>query len=124
MTAKDLKTIDRISGINILVAVLALSIGAMFGVFQGLEHAKVFNIYPFLQPVIKTYYQGLTLHGALNAVVWTTFFICGFFTFVFPRSFNRPLRYPWLSWTALILMIVGLVTAAVPMLTNNASVLY
>ena len=51
LTAKDLKTIDRISGINILVAVLALSIGAMFGVFQGLEHAKVFNIYPFLQPV-------------------------------------------------------------------------
>jgi cytochrome c oxidase subunit 1 len=124
LTAKDLKTIDRIAGINVVVAVLALSIGALFGVFQGLEHAKVFNIYPFLQPVIKTYYQGLTLHGALNAIVWTTFFICGFFTFVFPRSFNRPLRYPWLSWVAVITMIVGLVTAAVPMLTNNATVLY
>jgi cytochrome c oxidase subunit 1 len=92
LTAKDLKTIDRIAGINVVVAVLALSIGALFGVFQGLEHAKVFNIYPWLQPVIKTYYQGLTLHGALNAVVWTTFFICGFFTFAFVRSINRPLQ--------------------------------
>jgi cytochrome c oxidase subunit I len=124
LTAKDLKTVDRITGINVFVAVLALSIGALFGVFQGLEHAKVIDIYPFLQPVIKTYYQGLTLHGALNAIVWTTFFICGFFTFAFVRSFNRPLRYPWLSWTGLILMIVGLVMTAIPMLMNNATVLY
>lgn len=124
LTEKDLKTIDRITGINIIVAILALSIGALLGVFQGLEHSKVLDIYPFLQPVIKTYYQGLTLHGALNAITWTTFFICGFFTFAVPRSFNRPLRYPWMSWLALGLMVVGLVTAAIPMLLNNASVLY
>ena len=68
LTEKDLKTIDRITGINIIVAILALSIGALLGVFQGLEHSKVLDIYPFLQPVIKTYYQGLTLHGALNAI--------------------------------------------------------
>ncbi len=108
LTAKDLKLVDRVAGLNILVAVLALSIGALFGVFQGLEHAKVLDIYPFLQPVIKTYYQGLTLHGALNAVVWTTFFICGFFTFAFVRSINRPLRYPWMSVLAFIVMVVGL----------------
>lgn len=124
LTEKDLKTIDRITGMNIAVAILALSIGAMFGIFQGLEHAKVFNIYPFLQPVIKTYYQGLTLHGALNAITWTTFFICGFFTYAVPRSFNRPLRYPWLSYVAFAVMLIGLVTAAIPMLLNNASVLY
>jgi cytochrome c oxidase subunit 1 len=124
LTAKDLKTIDRITGINIIVAILALSIGALLGVFQGLEHARVIDIYPFLQPLIKTYYQGLTLHGALNAITWTTFFICGFFTFAVPRSFNRPLRYPWMSWLALALMVIGLVMAAIPMLLNNATVLY
>ena len=124
LTSKDLKTIDRITGSNIIVAILALSIGALLGVFQGLEHSKVLDVYPFLQPVIKTYYQGLTLHGALNAITWTTFFICGFFTYSVPRVFNRPLRYPWMSWLAFGLMTVGLVTAAVPMLLNNASVLY
>jgi len=77
LTAEHLKLVDRVAGWNILVGVLALSIGALLGVFQGLEHARVIDIYPWLQPVIKTYYQGLTLHGALNAVVWTTFFICG-----------------------------------------------
>ena len=124
LTAKDLKLVDRLAGLNVLVGVLALSIGALLGVFQGLEHAKVLNIYPWLNPVIKTYYQGLTLHGALNAVVWTTFFICGFFTFSFVRSINRPLKYPWMSTVGFVVMVVGLVTAAVPMLTNNASVLY
>ncbi|MEJ5249426.1 MAG: cbb3-type cytochrome c oxidase subunit I, partial [Caldilinea sp.] len=124
LTAEHLKQVDRIAGLNILVAILALSIGALLGVFQGLEHARVINIYPWLQPVIKTYYQGLTLHGALNAIVWTTFFICGFFTFAFVRSLNRPLKYLWMSWLALGVMVLGLLTAAVPMLTNQASVLY
>lgn len=124
LTSKDLKTIDRVTGANITVAIVALSVGALLGVFQGLEHSKVLDVYPFLQPVIKTYYQGLTLHGALNAITWTTFFICGFFTYAVPRVFNRPLRYPWMSWLAFGLMTVGLVTAAVPMLMNNASVLY
>ena len=58
LTAKDLKLVDRLAGWNIAVGVLALSIGALLGVFQGLEHAKVMDIYPWLNPVIKTYYQG------------------------------------------------------------------
>lgn len=124
LTAQHLHLADRVAGWNIAVGVLALSIGALFGVFQGLEHAKVLDIYPWLQPVIKTYYQGLTLHGALNAVVWTTFFICGFFIFAFVRSLNRPYLYPKLNVIAFVVMLVGLLTAAVPMLMNNATVLY
>ena len=124
LTAQHLHLADRVAGWNIAVGVLALSIGALFGVFQGLEHAKVLDIYPWLQPVIKTYYQGLTLHGALNAVVWTTFFICGFFMFAFVRSLNRPYLYPKLNVIAFVVMLIGLLTAAVPMLMNNATVLY
>lgn len=124
LSEKDLKLVNRITGLNIFVGMLALAIGVTLGVFQGLEHAKVVDVYPLLRPVIQTYYQGLTLHGALNAIVWTTFFICGFFTFAFVRSFNRPLRYPWMAWAGFGVMFVGLLTAAVPMLTNNASVLY
>ena len=54
LTSKDLKTIDRITGANITIAIVALSVGALLGVFQGLEHSRVLDIYPFLQPVIKT----------------------------------------------------------------------
>jgi cytochrome c oxidase subunit 1 len=73
---------------------------------------------------IKSYYQGLTLHGVLNALVWTTFFICGFFTYSITHSLNRPLRYPWVNWLGLGLMTAGLLLAAYPLFWNLATVLY
>lgn len=123
MTAQDEQTIRRLTGISIGVAMSALSIGLLIGVLQGLEHAG-FNFYPLLKPFIKSYYQGLTLHGVLNALVWTTFFICGFFTYAVTHSLNRPLRYPKVNWLGLGLMIVGLLFAAFPALMDWATVLY
>jgi len=123
LTARDLTIVDRLTGWNIGIAIGALSIGAIFGVLQGLEHAGL-DLYPLLRPVLQSYYQGLTLHGVLNALIWTTFFICGFFTFATVRSLKRPLRYPWLNTVALIVMGVGLLVAAFPILFNMATVLY
>lgn len=123
LTDSDRRTTRRLTAWNVGLGILALTIGLALGVLQGLEHAGL-NLYGPLEPVIKTYYQGLTIHGVLNAIVWTTFFICGFFTYVVVHSFKRPLRYPWISWLALILMIVGLLMAAYPMFSNLASVLY
>ena len=94
LTAQDVRTINRITGTAIGMAMAALSIGVTLGVFQGMEHAG-FDWYWALRPLlIQTYYQGLTLHGVLNALVWTTFFICGFFTFATTHTLKRPLRYP------------------------------
>jgi len=107
----------------ILVALVGLALGSLFGPLQALEHMGI-NIYPALQPVLQSYYQGLTLHGVLNALVWTTFFICGFLTLVVVTSLKRALAAPWLSWLSFGLMVVGLVIAAVPLLLNQASVLY
>lgn len=123
LTEKDLKTIDNLTGWNIGFGVGALTLGLFLGVLQGLEHAGI-NLYSYIEPVIKSYYQGLSIHGVLNALVWTTFFICGFFTYSTTRSLNRPLRYPWINYTALGLMIVGLLLAAYPLLANMATVLY
>lgn len=123
LTEADLKIVDRITGWNIGISIGALTVGLALGVLQGLEHAGL-DLYPFLTPILKSYYQGLTIHGVLNALVWTTFFICGFFTFATVRSLNRPLRYPWLSTAALIVMVVGLLMTGVPLLGNAASVLY
>ena len=123
LTEKDLAVVDRLTGLNIGVATGALSVGLLLGVLQGLEHAG-FDFYPYIAPAIATYYQGLTIHGVLNALVWTTFFICGFFTFATVRSLDRPLRYPWLNQAAFYVMLAGLLITAYPLLTNLASVLY
>ncbi|MFZ8833067.1 MAG: hypothetical protein ACO2O5_02505 [Candidatus Caldipriscus sp.] len=54
---------------HIVVAIASVSVGIIFGLLQVLSRAKIFVISNDL------YYQGLTLHGVLNAVVFTTFFI-------------------------------------------------
>jgi cytochrome c oxidase subunit 1 len=110
------------------VATLALSIGSLFGPLQALEFSGLTlggrDLYALFQPLLASYYQGLTLHGVLNALIWTTFFITGFFTLTVTYGLRRPLAYPKLGWLGFILMTLGLLTAAVPILLNEASVLY
>ena len=55
----------RFVGLHLLFGLLALAIGSLFGPMQALEFAKV-DLYQLLQPLLKSYYQGLTLHGVLN----------------------------------------------------------
>ncbi|MCB9137832.1 MAG: cbb3-type cytochrome c oxidase subunit I [Caldilineaceae bacterium] len=123
LTQADINIADRIAGTSIFIAASALLIGVTLGVMQGLEHVGI-NLYVYVQPWVASYYHGLTMHGVLNALVWTTFFIVGFFTFAIVRSLNRPLRWPRLNVLALIVMVFGLLLAAIPMLSNNATVLY
>ncbi len=123
LTDSDLKVVDRITGWYVGISIAALTIGLALGVLQGLEHVGL-DLYPYLTPIFKSYYHGLTIHGVLNALVWTTFFICGFFTFATVRSLNRPLRYPRLAYAALLVMVGGLILTGIPMLANMATVLY
>lgn len=123
LTEADHKRINRLTGWNLGIAIGAISLGAWLGVLQGLEHTGL-DLYKYLAPGIKTYYQGLTIHGVLNALVWTTFFICGFFTFVVANSLKRPMRYMWLNNAAFIVMLVGLLFTAYPLFANLATVLY
>ncbi len=116
-------TEKKIVSWHVLVALVALALGSLFGPLQALEHMGI-NLYPYLQPLVQSYYQGLTLHGVLNALVWTTFFITGFLTLTTVRSLNKPLTHPRVSWVGLVVMVVGLVMAAIPLLLNMASVLY
>src|SRR6266478_62287 len=66
-------TESRLAGAYLVIALVALFVGVVTGLFQALSHAGV-NLYPQLTPVVASYYQGLTLHGVMNALVWTTFF--------------------------------------------------
>lgn len=113
----------RFIGWHLLVAIIALAIGTLFGPLQALEHAGL-DLYPYISPVIKSYYQGLTLHGVLNALVWTTFFITGFFNLTVTYGLKKRLTHPRLNRAGFIIMVVGLVMTAVPLLLNQATVLY
>ena len=109
--------------LHLLFAFIALAIGTLFGPLQAFEFSGV-DFYPLLEPVIQSYYQGLTLHGVLNALIFTTFFITGFLTLTTIYGLKRPLKYPLLNRIGFWTMVVGLVMAAVPILLNQASVLY
>jgi cytochrome c oxidase subunit 1 len=113
----------RLTGAYLLVALLALLGGVVTGLFQALEHAGV-DLYPRLFPVIRSYYHGLSLHGVLNALVFTTFFIAGFLPFLTARALGTPLRSPGLHWLTFWLMTGGLLLAAVPLVGNAATVMF
>src|SRR5215470_12178269 len=113
----------RLAGAYLVIALIALFVGIVTGLFQALSHAGV-NLYPHLTPVVASYYQGLTLHGVMNALVWTTFFICGFLPFVATRALGMPLASSSLAWVTYGLMTGGLVLAAIPLLGNAATVMF
>ncbi|HEV8663146.1 MAG TPA: cbb3-type cytochrome c oxidase subunit I [Candidatus Methylomirabilis sp.] len=114
---------NRLAGAYLAVALVALFGGVVTGLFQALEHAGL-DLYPRLAPVIQSYYHGLSLHGVLNVLVWTTFFICGFLPFMTARALGMPLVGRPLAWATFWLMTGGLVLAAVPLVGNAATVLF
>lgn len=117
------KTEKKLTSWHIIVALSSLSIGGFFGPTQAWEHAG-WNLYPAMQLFIASYYQGLSIHGIMNALFFTTFFITGFLSYITAHSLGRPLRYPKLGWAGFFTMLLGLFMAIVPLFLNLASILY
>jgi len=113
----------RFIGGHLLIAIIALGVGSLFGPLQAFEFGGL-DLYQYIEPVFKSYYQGLTIHGVLNALVWTTFFIVGFTNFTTIRGLGRPLAKPIINKVGFGTMVVGLVMTAFPLLLNQATVLY
>ncbi len=113
----------RFIGGHLFVAIVALGIGSMFGPLQAFEFSGL-DLYPYIEPLFKSYYQGLTLHGVLNALVWTTFFIVGFTNFTTIKGLGRPLVKPIINVIGFWTMVIGLLMTAAPLLLNKATVLY
>lgn len=111
----------RIIGGYLWVSMAALALGLLFGPLQALDKAGV-NIYPF--PQARYYYQGLSLHGVAMVLLWTTFFISGFLSFVTSWSLRRPLASPRLTVAAFATMVTGTVLAATALLLNLATVMF
>ena len=121
--AEEFRSENRLTAAYLIVAHVALFIGVVLGLFQALEYAGI-NLYPLVSPLIQSYYHGLSLHGVLNVLVWTTFFISGFLTFVTVRALGTPLQGKVLGWTAFAVMVAGLVITAVPLIGNQATVMF
>ena len=123
MAENPLRLEEKLTAWHVGIALGALFLGTWFGPLQVLEHAGI-DLYGNLAPGIRSYYQGLTLHGVLNALVYTTFFITGFLTFATVHSLKTKLRFPWINILGLGAMAAGLVMTAVPLLLDDATVLY
>ncbi|SDZ12962.1 cytochrome c oxidase subunit 1 [Evansella caseinilytica] len=109
-----------LSIVHIAIAFVAFLLGVFGGLLQGLVRGGMIEL-----PSWIGYYQILTLHGVLLALVFTTYIIFGFFFAGMSKThgaFSDGLRK--LGWAGFSVLSLGTVIAAVMMLTNQASVLY
>ena len=114
------KSLKRLIYWELGIPIALLSIGIYHGLMQTIYRAGVLQQSAFAH---LDYYQGLTLHGVINAIVLTTFFAVAFghatMAFYFKREPNK--KVAWLSFW---LMVIGTGLASWAMLSGKASVLY
>jgi cytochrome c oxidase subunit 1 len=53
--------------------------------------------------LVPSYCQSVSLHGVLNVLAWTTFFICGFVPFIASRALGSPLVHGLVGGTDALL---------------------
>lgn len=106
----------------LMLGFAALLVGTLFGPLQAFNYAGI-DLYTFLKPLVQSYYQGLTIHGVLNAIVFTQLFGQAVMLYLPSRELGlRPnMTLAWVSWW---MALVGLLITALPILANAASVLY
>lgn len=102
---------------------VALLLGGLYGPLQALDKMGV-DLYPLLPGVFRSYYLGLTLHGVGLALLFTFSFIIGFLSFAIIHGLQRPLASRKLGWAAFWSITGGTILALLPLLTNQATVLW
>jgi len=122
--AAYLASLKKVTQYYVVTAFLALFVGVLIGPLQALNYGGI-NVYdiPIVKALLKSYYQGLSLHGVLNALVFTQFFISGWMLYLPVRDLGARINMRF-AWFTYILMTAGLLLAAVPLLTNGATLLY
>ncbi|MFG6493907.1 b(o/a)3-type cytochrome-c oxidase subunit 1 [Fictibacillus sp. UD] len=102
------------------VSFIALFIGAIAGLLQTFVRSGAIEL-----PLSIGYYQLLTAHGVLLALIFTTFFILGFLYAGISKTmgtlYDVPRRTGWLGF---VMMTFGTGLATVFILLNKATVLY
>ncbi|HTW85549.1 MAG TPA: cbb3-type cytochrome c oxidase subunit I [Candidatus Sulfotelmatobacter sp.] len=109
---------DLVALSHVYTATLVLGLGALFGLLQGFTRANW-----IVMPAWFDYYRMLTAHGVLMALVFTTFFITGLFTYCVYHAIPR-VRSTLVNRIGYVVMLIGTVMATITILSGNASVLY
>jgi cytochrome c oxidase subunit 1 len=117
----------RLVKASFIVAFTALGIGGLFGLIQALHRTGTFRgIVSSVQ-----YYDVLTGHGVLLALVFTTFFIVGLYQWGIARSLEREPENMTFAWTWFWMMAVGTTLTTIAILGGlipgsgiSAAVLY
>jgi cytochrome c oxidase subunit I len=112
--------LKRMILIEIIFPVVLLILGIYHGLMQVLYRSGMIHRAKFLG---LEYFQGLTLHGVVNAIVFTTFFAVAFGYAVIRYYLGRPLNMK-VAWLSFGLMIAGTLLAAAAILSGKATVLY
>src|SRR6185295_4587078 len=101
------KSFKRVILLQLAIPVALLIIGIYHGLMQTIYRAGVLHQTAFAK---LDYYQGLTLHGVINAIVLTTFFAVAFghvtIAFYLKKEPNK--KVMWLSFC---LMLTGVLMA-------------
>lgn len=105
---------------ELLVPLTLFIFGAYHGVLQGMYQAGVIRATKFAG---IDYYEGLTAHGVINAIVLTTFFAVAFGYTVVSQELKSKVSIPG-ALISLVLMLGGSVMAAVMIFMGKATVLY
>src|SRR3954471_9831154 len=96
------KSFKRIIFLELAIPTALLLLGIYHGLMQTVYRAGVLQQTSFAK---LDYYQGLTLHGVINAVVLTTFFAVAFghatIAYYFKKEPN--IRLMWLSFGVMML---------------------
>lgn len=114
------KSLQRIILVELFVPVTLLVLGATHGVLQVMFRAGVIRANGVAG---VTYYQGLTAHGVINAIVLTTFFAVALGHALVSQELKSPLSI-FGAALSLGLMLLGAVMAAAMIYLGKATVLY
>lgn len=110
----------RLSYVLLCVPLVLLTLGIYHGLMQTLYRSGMISQTSF---AALDYYQGLTLHGVINALVLTTFFavVFGHICMTYYTGIKMQMTTAWIS---AIMMVVGTLLSAAMILSGKASVLY
>ncbi|HEX7124351.1 MAG TPA: cbb3-type cytochrome c oxidase subunit I [Thermodesulfobacteriota bacterium] len=106
---------------TIYIGYAALVAGVFHGLAQALSYARIDILGYF--PGLRGYYQGLTVHGVANVLIFTFAFSNGFLPLVTARALSEPL-VPGLVRAVFWTLLVGNLLVIYAVVSNQASVLF
>jgi cytochrome c oxidase subunit 1 len=105
---------------NMWVGLIAFRAAVLMGLYQVVQRI---DLIPEIM-IPEVYFASVSTHGVLMGFVLTTFLVMGYGYYTATTSLKRELWGKSLGWIGFWLALAGVLTAAVPLLTGNASVLY